>query len=190
MFKIFLAILVVFLSGCNGGNSVSSELKINTSQHLNNQELNTRALILSQDLYSYYIKNRIDNVNLLGYTVRFDLELDEVGDVYPNAQYAFRVIHKKFNECPTELRDGDCDPEDEEYTYQLGFLNDLIYINKKPYKLTAPVEYALVLTNELEECATLLMGEARGEVVDAGEAESYEELQSKLKYQNMCDMGL
>ena len=128
--------------------------------------------------------------NLQGLNIYFDTCLsDASGSRHKDCDYYFRVT-KKFENCPEELRDGDCDAADKEYSYPLGFLNSSIYIDNTAYDITLPTYYAMILSSEAKKCSSLLMIPPRSETVDAGEAKEYEDLKPELKYPDLCDFGL
>jgi hypothetical protein len=192
MSKILLLVLIMILSACSTEHTDSqnhTSIKTNTSQSLNATEKETRDFMDATKQVRLYTPSK-EGHNLQGLNIYFDTcQSDAFGSKHKNCDYAVR-INKKFEHCPIAIRDGDCDPEDKEYSYPLGFLDSDIYIDNIAYVVTLPTYYAIILTDESKKCSSLLMLPPRDETVDAGEAKDYEDLKPLLKYSDICDFGL
>jgi len=193
MSKTLLLVLVMILSACSTENTDSqnhTSVKTNTSQSLNTAEKKTMHLFDDNGIPQEFYTPSKEGHNLQGLKIDFDTCIDDPGGHRAeNCDYAFR-IRKRFEHCPIAMRDGDCDPEDEEYSYPLGFLDSDIYIDNIAYVVTLPEYYAVILTDESKKCSSLLMLPPHDETVDAGEAKDYEDLKPLLKYSDICDFGI
>ena len=133
MSKILPFLIIIFLSACNNEKIISkddssTETKTNTNQSLNEAEKEIMNFLHQAHEGPRFYTPSTEGQNLQGLNIYFDTCLsDASGSTHKDCDYYFRVT-KKFENCPEELRDGDCDAADKEYSYPLGFLNSSIYI--------------------------------------------------------------